>query len=54
MVHCLTAPLRRIWGWCNMSDPMAYKPRDRPVRARAKELTRGEKGVAANGLTYKK
>ena len=42
MVRCLTAPLRRIWGWCDVFDPTAYKPWDRTVRARAKELTRGE------------
>jgi hypothetical protein len=53
MVHCLTAPLRRILGWCNMSDRMANKPRDQTVRARTKKLTWGNKRVAANGLTNK-
>ena len=41
-------------GQLQMSDPKACKPRDRTVRARAKELKDGEnKGVAVNGLTNK-
>jgi len=51
MVRCLTAPYGEIWGRCDVFDPMAHRPRDRTVRARAKELTWDDKRVAANGLT---
>jgi hypothetical protein len=38
-------------GLVRLFDPMAYKPRNQTVRARAKKLTRGKQRVAANGLT---